>query len=81
MAFYSFSKSRKPVAPQSEIGNLAGLELEGQFVSDKGDEFRSKESATAVDYGVLLENAMEKPTIYYHIHGINAHVVIKLEIL
>ena len=29
----------KPVAAQSEIGNLAGLELQGQFVSDKGDEF------------------------------------------
>ena len=27
-------KSRKTVAPQSEIGNLAGLELEGQFVCD-----------------------------------------------
>ena len=24
----------------SEVGNLAGLELQGQFVSDKGDEFR-----------------------------------------
>ena len=33
-------KSRKTVAPQSEIGNLAGLQLKLQFVSDKGDEFR-----------------------------------------
>ena len=33
-------KSRKPVAAQSEIGNLAGLQLKLQFVSDKGDEFR-----------------------------------------
>ena len=33
-------KVRKTVAPQSEIGNLAGLQLEGQFVSNKGDEFR-----------------------------------------
>ena len=35
----SQKEKRKPVAPQSEIGNLAGLELEGQFISDKGDEF------------------------------------------
>ena len=26
--------------PQSEIGNLAGLELQGQFVSDKRNKFR-----------------------------------------
>ena len=34
-----FSKSRKPIAAQSEIGNLAGLQLKLQFVSDKGDKF------------------------------------------
>ena len=33
------SKSRKPVAAQSEIGNLAGLQLKLELVSDKGDEF------------------------------------------
>ena len=33
-------KSRKPVAPQSEIGNLAGLQLKLQFVSDKGNKLR-----------------------------------------
>ena len=33
-------QKRKPVAAQSEIGNLAGFELEGQFISDKSDEFR-----------------------------------------
>ena len=32
-------KSRKPVAAQSEISNLAGLQLKLQFVSDKGDKF------------------------------------------
>ena len=35
----SQKEKRKPVAPQSEIGNLAGLELQGQFVGDKGNEF------------------------------------------
>ena len=33
-------KSRKPIAAQSEIGNLGRLQLKLQFVSDKGDEFR-----------------------------------------
>ena len=33
-------KSRKIVAPQSEIGNLRRLQLKLQFVCDKGDEFR-----------------------------------------
>ena len=37
-------KSRKPVAPQSEIGNLAGLQLKLQFVSDKGNKFRIRGS-------------------------------------
>ena len=32
-------QNRKPVAAQSEIRNLAGLQLKLQFVSDKGDEF------------------------------------------
>ena len=32
-------KSRKPVAPQSEIGNLRRLQLKLELVSDKGDEF------------------------------------------
>ena len=31
-------KSRKPVAAQSEIGNLGRLQLKLQFVSDQGDE-------------------------------------------
>ena len=37
--FAAHSKSQKTVAAQSEIGNLAGFELEGQFVSDKGNKF------------------------------------------
>ena len=41
----SQKEKRKPVAPQSEIGNLAGLELQGQFVGDKGNELRSQETA------------------------------------
>ena len=32
-------KSRKPVVAQSEIGNLAGLQLKLQFVCDQGNEF------------------------------------------
>ena len=33
-------KSRKPVAAQSKIGNLAGLQLKLQLVSDQGDKLR-----------------------------------------
>lgn len=36
--FNHHPQSRKPVAPQSEIGNLAGFQLKLQFVSDQGDE-------------------------------------------
>ena len=36
----SQKEKRKPVAAQSEIGNLRRLQLKLQFVSDKGDEFR-----------------------------------------
>ena len=35
----SQKEKRKPVAAQSEIGNLRRLKLKLQFVSDKGDEF------------------------------------------
>ena len=34
------SKSRKPVAAQSELGHVLSLELELQFVRNQGDEFR-----------------------------------------
>ena len=36
----SQKEKRKPVAAQSEIGNLGRLQLKLQFVSDKGDKFR-----------------------------------------
>ena len=35
----SQKEKRKPVAAQSEIGNLRRLQLKLQFVSDQGDEF------------------------------------------
>ena len=38
--FNHHHQSQKPVAPQSEIGNLAGLQLKLEFVSNQGDEFR-----------------------------------------
>ena len=37
--FADHPKIRKPVAPQSEIGNLVRLQLKLQFISDQGDEF------------------------------------------
>ena len=38
--FEQDSKSRKPVAAQSEIGYFAGLQLKLQFICDEGDELR-----------------------------------------
>ena len=37
---HRFDCLNKPVAPQSEIGNLAGLELQGKLVCDKRNKFR-----------------------------------------
>ena len=50
--FYSFQKSRKTVAPQSEIGNLAGLELQGQFVSDEGNKLRVSRFSLGIADGI-----------------------------
>ena len=38
--FSSSAHSRKPVAAQSEIGNLRRLQLKLELVCDKGDKFR-----------------------------------------
>ena len=37
--FAGYPKSRKPVAPQSEIGNLRRLQLQLELVSNQGNEF------------------------------------------
>jgi hypothetical protein len=43
-----------------EIGNLAGLQLKLQFVGDKGDKFRSEESAAAIEKGIARKMPSEK---------------------
>ena len=48
-------KSRKPVAAQSEIGNLRRLQLKLQFVCDKGDEFRVSRFSLGIAGGVAEE--------------------------
>jgi hypothetical protein len=53
-------KIRKTVAPQSEIGNLAGLQLKLQFVSDKRNKFGSEESAAAIGKGIARKMPSEK---------------------
>ena len=45
-------KSRKPVAAQSEIGNLAGFQLKLQFVSDKGDKFGIRRFSLGIADGI-----------------------------
>ena len=46
------TKSLKTVAPQSEIGHLAGLQLQGQFVSDKGNKFRIRGFSLGIADGI-----------------------------
>ena len=56
MAFLTIiPKTEKPVAAQSEIGNLAGLQLKLQFVCDQGDEFRIRGFSLGIADGVAEE--------------------------
>ena len=48
-------KSRKPVVPQSEIGNLVRLQLKLQFVCDKGDKFRIRGFSLGIADGIPKE--------------------------
>ena len=64
-------KSRKPVAPQSEIGNLGRLQLKLQFVCDKGDEFRIRGFSLGVADGIA-EKSLQRiqiATIPGHFNG------------
>ena len=65
-------KSRKSVAPQSEIGNLAGLELEGQFVSDKSDEFGIRGFSLGIGNRMPKESlqSIQIASVPSHINGI-----------
>ena len=42
----------RPYEKNLEIGNLAGLELKLQFISDKGDEFRIRGLALGIADGI-----------------------------
>ena len=48
--------------PQSEIRNFAGLELEGQFVSDKGDEFGIRGLSLGIADGIA-EKSLQRVQI------------------
>ena len=50
--FDHYPKSRKPVAAQSEIGNLRRLQLKLQFVSDKGDKFGIRRLSLGIADGI-----------------------------
>ena len=52
----SQKEKRKPVAAQSEIGNLGRLQLKLQFVSDKGDEFGIGGFSLGIADGVAEES-------------------------
>ena len=53
--FSSSAHSRKPVVPQSEIGNLGRLQLKLQFISDQGDELRIGRLALCIADGISEE--------------------------
>ena len=54
----SQKEKRKPVAAQSEIGNLAGLQLKLQFVSDQGNKFGIRGISLGVADGIA-EKSLE----------------------
>ena len=51
----SQKEKRKPVAPQSEIGNLRRLQLKLQFVSDQGDKLTIRGFSLGIADGVAEE--------------------------
>ena len=57
--FANSPKARKTVAPQSEIGNLTGLQLEGQFICDKGDELTIRGFSLGIADGIA-EKSLER---------------------
>ena len=65
-------KSRKPVAPQSEIGNLGRLQLKLQFVCDKGDEFGIGGLSLGIADGVAKEalEGIQVAPIPGHLDGV-----------
>jgi hypothetical protein len=48
----SQKEKRKPIASQSEIGNLRRLQLKLQFIGDKGDEFGIRGFSLGIADGV-----------------------------
>ena len=65
-------KSRKGVAAQSEIGNLAGLQLKLQFVSDKGDELTIRGFSLGIGNCVPEEplQGVQIPSVPGHFDGV-----------
>ena len=65
------SKSRKPVAAQSEIGNLRRLQLKLQFVSDKGDKFGIGGFPLGIAHGIAKEplEGIEIPSVPGDLNG------------
>ena len=49
-------KSRKPLAPQSELGDILSLQLKLQFVRDQGDELRIRGLSLGIADGVAKES-------------------------
>ena len=60
--FNHYPKSRKPIAAQSEIGNLRRLQLKLQFVSDKRNKFRIRGLSLGIADGIA-EKSLQRVQI------------------
>ena len=59
----SQKEKRKPIAAQSEIGNLRRLQLKLQFVSDQGDEFRIRGFSLGIADGSVKKSYRQTLTV------------------
>ena len=65
-------KSRKPVAAQSEIGNLRRLQLKLQFVSDQGNKFRIRGFSLGIADGIAEKSlqSIQVASVPGHFDGV-----------
>ena len=69
---YPKEKSRKAVVPQSEIGNLAGLQLKLQFVCDKRDKFGIRRFSLSIADSIAEKSlqSVQIPSVPGHFDGV-----------
>ena len=70
--FSSSAHSRKPVAPQSEIGNFGRLQLKLKFVRNQGDELRIRGFSLGIADGIAEKSlqGIQVPSVPGHFDGV-----------